>query len=180
MFHRNSYHQNIVKSHGCEIEIILCGLTEKQAFEKEKEFIRLYRNFGCCETNFTDGGEGASGHKHSDETKLKIARSGSDNPNFGNKMNDVSKLSISKSNSGRKMPKDFGVKRSNLMCGNKNPSFGRTHKLPGYEYTTPNGKFLSSNKAGKVHGVTGATIINRCRANKPGYNLVKLHINREI
>lgn len=68
---RNQYFKNILKSTECEAEIVIDNLTEDQAFQKEIEFIKLYKDLGYCEANFTIGGDGCSGAKQSDETKLK-------------------------------------------------------------------------------------------------------------
>ena len=72
---RNVYWHNIVEKHGYIVEIIKECLTEERAFEKEKEFIALYKKYGWCEANFTDGGEGASGRVLSEESKLKMSKS---------------------------------------------------------------------------------------------------------
>jgi len=58
---RNSIWKRIQKKTDYEIEILMKDLTIEQAFEKEKEFIKLYgridKNTGCL-ANLTDGGEG--------------------------------------------------------------------------------------------------------------------------
>jgi hypothetical protein len=62
-------------------EILFDGLSEEQALAKEVELIALYgrRDSGTgILANHTDGGEGRSGHAHSDETRnaIRIARIG--------------------------------------------------------------------------------------------------------
>ena len=56
------------------IIIVLQNLTEEQAFSNEKDFIAWYgrkdNNTGILR-NLTDGGEGVSGHIHSEETRKK-------------------------------------------------------------------------------------------------------------
>ena len=70
---RNKYWQHIADKAGFEVEIFLENLTEEQAFEKEREFIKLYRD--CCYklANLTDGGEGPSGFKHPEDVKKRMS-----------------------------------------------------------------------------------------------------------
>jgi hypothetical protein len=70
---RNKYWKHIVANCGYTIEIIMENLNETQAFSKEIEFIKLYKNLGYCEANFTNGGEGPTGHIHSVETRQKLS-----------------------------------------------------------------------------------------------------------
>ena len=57
------------------IKIVLTNLTEEQAFSNEKDFIAWYgrkdNNTGILR-NLTDGGEGMSGYKHTEESKKII------------------------------------------------------------------------------------------------------------
>ena len=75
---RNKYWKNIIEKTDYDIEIISDNLTWQKACEKEKEFIALYGrkhiNTGCL-VNMTDGGEGCYGRIVSNETKLKISNS---------------------------------------------------------------------------------------------------------
>jgi hypothetical protein len=70
--HRNKYWKNIVKKHGLKIQIVIDGLQEWAAIEKEKELIALYGrlDFKCGPLiNLTDGGEGITAM--SPETKQR-------------------------------------------------------------------------------------------------------------
>ena len=72
---RSDYWNNIVKKYGYDIEILFTDLTIDEACEKEVELIKKYgrRDLGKGSlVNLTDGGEGPTGHKHSEETKMKI------------------------------------------------------------------------------------------------------------
>lgn len=74
---RNRHWRNIVKNTPYNVEIIVEGLTWKEACEKEKEFVSLYGRTdlgsgSLC--NLTEGGEGTVGMKHTDETKKKISQ----------------------------------------------------------------------------------------------------------
>jgi hypothetical protein len=66
---RSQHWQNIVNKHGYNIEIVQHGMQEWWAFELERELILKYKDQGLC--NLTDGGEGASGFKITEETRRK-------------------------------------------------------------------------------------------------------------
>lgn len=71
----NQYHTNIVNKYGIEniiVRAMLCR-SEQHALDLEIKLIAALRNDGVKLVNCTDGGEGISGHKHSEETKAKIS-----------------------------------------------------------------------------------------------------------
>ena len=97
---RNKYFLNVVNKVGMDninIEIIEDNLDEITAFEKEKYYIKYYKDIGCNLTNLTSGGDGSSdwwnylseeekehhreisksflGKTHSEETKQKMSKS---------------------------------------------------------------------------------------------------------
>ena len=112
---RNPYWHNIVNKVGYKVEIMLYNLSEKEAFDKEKYFIRLYGRRDL-ETgiliNMTNGGEGASGYKHTEETKKKLSIS-----HKGKKMSDKSKKKMSESHKGKKLSAETKKKLSNAQKG---------------------------------------------------------------
>jgi len=66
-----------IRNNGFEPSVVYLfeGLSEQEAHDKEIELIALYgrKDLGLGHlTNLTDGGEGTSGHKHSEETKRKM------------------------------------------------------------------------------------------------------------
>lgn len=71
---RNSLWTRIASKHGVSVAIWHHGLTEQRAFDVERQTIAAMRPI--C--NFTDGGEGISGYRHSEATKeaLREAHSG--------------------------------------------------------------------------------------------------------
>ena len=72
---RTQWHKNIVEKYGRNniiIEIVNC-INESQAFDLEKIYIKQLKRDGVCLVNLTDGGEGHSGFKQSQETKDKRA-----------------------------------------------------------------------------------------------------------
>jgi hypothetical protein len=73
----NKYHMRIVKKYGGARNIIvrkiLCK-SENDAFDLKIKIISKLKQLGANLTNFTDGGEGASGYLHSDENKQKMSQ----------------------------------------------------------------------------------------------------------
>lgn len=75
---RNPFWKKTVNRHGYYVEIVATGLQEWYAFELEKDLISLYgrrQDASGTLVNMTDGGEGCSGHKMTDESKAKISTS---------------------------------------------------------------------------------------------------------
>lgn len=68
----NQRWENTAKKYGYSVEILIDGLSESEAFVFEKFFISFCGRNQLC--NMTDGGEGASGSVHSEETKNKISK----------------------------------------------------------------------------------------------------------
>lgn len=74
------FHQRKVASmrrRGCEplVLILQTGMTEHGAFELEKDRISYHRAMGSELCNFTEGGEGMSGHVPSAATRAKRSAS---------------------------------------------------------------------------------------------------------
>lgn len=67
---RSEYWNRIVEKHGRTVHIAVSGLTNQQAIAIEIDFIKHYGRENLC--NMTDGGEGVSGRKHSEEAKRRI------------------------------------------------------------------------------------------------------------
>jgi hypothetical protein len=98
---RSDFWNSIVKKHGYDIILLESGLSEKEAFEKEIYWINRIgrRDLGNGPlVNFTDGGEGASGRKLSEEHKDKIRKAVT-----GLKRTEEHKLILSKLKKGSKM-----------------------------------------------------------------------------
>ncbi len=73
--HRSQWWLRVVeKSGGFDVNFIYEGLSEKDAFEKEKEVIKKYRLNSIKLVNLTDGGDGASGHIKSDEWRAFMSK----------------------------------------------------------------------------------------------------------
>lgn len=77
---RNPHHQRIVeklkkKSLSVEVRIVIDRVTEAKALSIEIERIAFWRDAGIKLTNLTDGGEGVSGWRPSDQIKAKTVQS---------------------------------------------------------------------------------------------------------
>lgn len=72
----NKWHTRIVEKYGAEniiVEVIGC-VNESQAFDLEKIYIKQFRQYGYRLVNVTDGGEGVSGYKRTEQEKLANAK----------------------------------------------------------------------------------------------------------
>ena len=66
-FGRNNWWSKTVSKHGLIVEIVFDKLEENEAFQIERDTILEMRYFGYPLVNMTDGGEGLSGFKWSEE-----------------------------------------------------------------------------------------------------------------
>jgi hypothetical protein len=69
---RNQHWKNVVAKHGFKVEILSGWDKETDALLHEQFLIACFRGMGYQLANITDGGEGISGHKHSDTSKAKM------------------------------------------------------------------------------------------------------------
>lgn len=112
---RGKLWENIVKKHGYEIEYLHTNISEKEAFELEVYYINKIgrRDLGLGPLiNFTNGGEGSSGHILTQEHKDKIGKSlkGRIFSEEHIRKNIESKL-------GKKRPEEFCKKMSEIRKG---------------------------------------------------------------
>lgn len=94
---RNKHWHNIVKKHGFYSEIIFNNLDEELALLIEKEVIDLYRKIQYKLCNVTDGGEGVSGLKHTNNSKKIMSDKA-----FGRLLSETAKQKISDYWKGKK------------------------------------------------------------------------------
>lgn len=98
-YNRNKHWNNVVNKYGYIVDIVENGLTNEQALEKEKFYIRFIGRDKL--TNMTDGGEGYV-EKRSDETKKKMSLAQMGNKKgLGHKKSDEVKRIIGESSKGR-------------------------------------------------------------------------------
>jgi len=123
---RNKFWNRVINKADYEVEILFDNISKNEAKAKEIEFIKLYGKkidkTGTL-TNISDGGDGNSGGKHTEETKKRIAEA--------NKYKDYSKVDrsytqtieykqkISSINKGRKMPESMKEKSRDRMLNTK-------------------------------------------------------------
>lgn len=133
---RNDYWNRTFAIHGRNIEFIEQGLTEVEAFKCECELIDLLKKEELRLCNLTDGGEGSSGHKHTEEDLKKMSES-----QKGKTMTDEHKANMRKPKSeegraaiaeaqrklrasGYKPSEESNNKRSKTLMGRTSPMKG--------------------------------------------------------
>ncbi|TET11561.1 MAG: hypothetical protein E3J82_05530 [Candidatus Thorarchaeota archaeon] len=97
------------------IKIVKDRLGEKEAFDLEASDIKRIgrRNLGEGPlTNLTDGGEGASGHRHSEESKLKMREA-----ILGTVRSKKTRQRMREANLGRKHTEEAKLRMSNSHLG---------------------------------------------------------------
>ena len=119
---RNNYWCKVVAKYGKPVVKILAEwLTEKEAFEHEIALIKEYREQGLELCNLTDGGDGTSGYKQSDEHRQKNsqARIGkSATWNIGRKHTEETKIKCGLANIGKPSSAKQKAAASVLFKGN--------------------------------------------------------------
>lgn len=133
------------------ILILKKNLTEEEAFKHEIYMIDVFgrKDLGTgILRNLTNGGEGVSGYRHTEEDKKRMskshenpseevrkklskAQSGEKNHQYGVPRTEETKKKLSEANSGEKHPQ-FGIPhtdewkkaQSERMSGERNPRFG--------------------------------------------------------
>jgi NUMOD3 motif len=119
---RNNYWCKVVAKYGKPVVKILAEwLTEKEAFEHEITLIKEYREQGLELCNLTDGGDGTSGYKQSDEHRQKNsqARIGkSATWNIGRKHTEETKIKCGLANIGKPSSAKQKATTSAMLQGN--------------------------------------------------------------
>jgi len=104
---RNKHWKHIVESVSHKVHIIANNLDEELAFLCEKELISKLKQLGTKLVNYTDGGEGVSGLKHSKESKEKMSakqkgrQTRERNPFYGKKHDNKTKQKMSELKLGK-------------------------------------------------------------------------------
>jgi hypothetical protein len=132
----NSHKNNTIRKaqrDGLNISVCFYFETdiESEAFDKERELISKYgrRNIGTgCLTNLTEGGEGASGYKHTPE---QIERNRM--AHLGSKHSEATKVKMSQVSLGRKKTKEHSanISKGKREFYSRNPHLAESLKGAG-------------------------------------------------
>jgi len=112
------WHKVVAESNGFFVNILINDIDEELALLAEREAIDVYKKRNISLVNLTSGGQGVSGLKHSEQTKLKFSKihkgktisddvrkrisKGMKGVNVGRPISEAQKRQISKTLSGRK------------------------------------------------------------------------------
>jgi hypothetical protein len=131
--HKNNYFQNAWNKYG--EENFKFWIIEE--YPREKEILKLMEIYfiSCYDSfwedgrgyNLTRGGEGNLGRTFSQETRsrMRIARLGEKNPNYGKSMSEEQKKLISNANLGKTRSEAARKLMSIARSGEKNPLWGK-------------------------------------------------------
>ena len=123
MSDRNQHHRAIQAKvsrlgAGIEVRVVAGGLSEPAAFNLEKERIAFWLAAGADLANFTLGGEGPSGWRHTPEalSKMSLAKKGKSPPHSGTR--------------GMKFSAETKAKMSLAKAGKAPNNAGKTYTKP--------------------------------------------------
>ena len=105
---RNDYWKRIVAKYGYEVQIFAYWDTEEEALYHEVLLISCMKDMKIELCNLTDGGEGATGYKHTNEHKTKL------------KGNSYGASTWGMTFKGKKHSEESKAKMSYVRIGNKN------------------------------------------------------------
>lgn len=144
-----------------EFSVIDECVFEMDCLDMEKAYIKHFRsNERAYGYNLTDGGEGISGWKHSEETKRKMSetRKGELSPNFGKTIPDWHKEILSKTHKGKKLS-EAHINIMKSLSGKNSPLFGKP-KTP--EHIA---NMKEASPKGEDHYLFGKKVSDAIRAN---------------
>jgi hypothetical protein len=111
---RNNHWHKIVDKHGFEVQILNRWHDEKDSLADEVKLIAEYKAKGVRLCNYTIGGDGISGHRHSAETRAKLSAM-----QIGKVISDAQRKKLSEAGKGRIQPEDVRLKISLKNSGRK-------------------------------------------------------------
>lgn len=118
---RNKFCTDMMNTHDWNIRIVADNLTEEEAFHKEKELIKYYKeNTTYRLTNQTSGGDGTSGFKMPRSAILKMSKMSKDKW----KDEEYRNIQLWHRQNGIYKSKEFKEKISELTKGEKNGNYG--------------------------------------------------------
>jgi hypothetical protein len=169
---RSKYWNSIVNKHGLIVE--MCGFwkTEAEALEHEIFLIECFRKMGYKLANHTNGGEGISGYKFSEESKKKrsVLRTG---VKLGPMWSEEDKEKIRLRNTGLKRSDETKKKLSIAKKGKNNPGYGKKQsvetiekrriKLVGKTHSEESRKKIAEAKMGEKNPMFGKIVSEETR-----------------
>jgi len=99
-----------------DVKILISGMTENEALQKERELIKYYKELGQCKTNFHEGGCGGNTGKYDDpERSRKLSeaaskRIGEKNSMFGKHHTIEARKKMSDANKGKHLTEEHKAK----------------------------------------------------------------------
>lgn len=170
---RNIHWRRTVALYGFKSEILCRWNTESEAFEHEKFLIKMFRELGHKLVNITDGGEGASGVKMSEEQKQKIredhrtrdyatiftpeARAKIINTHTGKHVSVETRRKMSEAGKGRPVSAETREKFRKIFTGRQNPKNWKAVYCVEHDVTFPNLRVASC-----LTGISTSLISQNC------------------
>lgn len=115
---RPKFWKNVKGAHGLAVEIVAMFWDEQPAFDHERALIAECRAAGERLTNCTDGGEGASGAKRTEETKRLLSEANK-GKRLGMKASPETRAKQSAVRKGRKQPPEAVARVAAFHTGRK-------------------------------------------------------------
>jgi hypothetical protein len=165
---KNKHWQKIVEKYGKPIVQILANWnTEKEALDHEILLIDCFKSMGYKLANKSSGGEGSSGYKHTEESKLKMSESlkGRTVWNKGVPMSEDTRIKLKSSLNGRSVW-NKGVpmseeQKQKLSLAKK----GKTSPRKGAKHTDETKLKMSKSHKGKILSEETRKKISVCSKN---------------
>ncbi len=143
------------EGHEVVVKIVTDRLPEESAFALEKMRISYWRALGVGLINFTDGGEGQTGLKHTKAARRKMSegRKGPLNHNFGKRHSDETRAKIAEKARGRRMSAEQKALRREQNSGENNPMYGV--RRTGWKHKDETRTKMSAAQSGEQHAFYG-------------------------
>ena len=92
---RSDWWKKTSDKHGFSVEICAEWKTEQEAFDHERFLIWCFKDMGVQLVNLTDGGDGASGYRHTNETRVLLSER---QKSYANDPSNKEKISLIRKN----------------------------------------------------------------------------------
>jgi len=115
---RNNHWHNVVNKHGFTVSVVASNLTNEEACNFEKVLIKKLRETDKL-VNYTNGGEGSEGYKHTEEAQAKM-KGRKFSEEHRRKLSDAKKKNPTNYWLGKKRDLETNLKISNTLKGKSN------------------------------------------------------------